>query len=373
MLGTVLNASPHRYTVIHEFSASNQPDGAIPYGGLTASGGNIYGTTTFGGDFGYGCIFKINARTGGYTVIKHFTGTDGANPVGEVASDGNTLYGTTSAGGASNDGVIFKINIDGTGYTVLKHFYGNDGWNPTGGLLVSEGTIYGTAAFGGDGDYGVVFRLNTDGTDYSILKHFNGADGAYPYAGLVLSDGTIYGTTGNGGWREFGSGWAYGIVFKINTDGTDFSVLKTFTGNDGAGPMKLTLADNTLYGAVESGGNFGCGLIFRIDTDGTHYSILRTFSGGKDGARPNGGLILLRNHLFGTTRSGGDPAVPAYGNGIVFKINTRGRDFSILKNFNNVSRAYPWSGLVLSRNMFYGVTLNGGVTGNGTLYGMNGN
>jgi len=368
LLGTSFSALAQRYAVIHEFSSTSQPDGAAPYGGLIASGGTIYGTTTYGGKSGYGCIFKFTRKGNVYSVIKDFAGTDGANPTGELAEDGDTLYGTTSTGGDSNDGVIFKVKTDGTGYTVLKHFYGSDGWSPTGGLVVSEGTIYGTAAYGGDGYYGVIFRINTNGTDYTVLKHFNGEDGAYPYSGLILSGNTLYGTTGAGGWREFGSGWADGEVFKINTAGTDFTVLKTFTGNDGAGPMKLTLSKNTLFGTTESGGKYGLGIVFRMKTDGTGYDTLREFSGGKDGARPNGGLILLGNFLFGTTRSGGNPADPTYGNGVVFALNTQGRYFLKLKNFNNVARANPWSGLVFSGNTFYGATLDGGLTGNGTLY-----
>src|SRR6266498_3470044 len=44
-----------------------------------------------------------------------------------------------------------------------------------------------------------VFKVNTDGTGYAVLKSFTRSDVAAPFAGLVLSDGTLYGTTYFGG------------------------------------------------------------------------------------------------------------------------------------------------------------------------------
>jgi uncharacterized repeat protein (TIGR03803 family) len=46
-------------------------------------------------------------------------------------------------------------------------------------------------------------------------------DGAHPCAGLVLSGDTLYGTTA-GGADGF---WGCGTVFKVNIDGTGFTVL----------------------------------------------------------------------------------------------------------------------------------------------------
>src|SRR5437763_11761621 len=62
---------------------------------------------------------------------------------------------------------------------------------------------------------------------FTTLYSFNGSsDGANPEAGLtVAGDGkTRYGTTANGG----NGGW--GTVFAINTDGTGFTNLHSFTG-----------------------------------------------------------------------------------------------------------------------------------------------
>ena len=88
---------------------------------------------------------------------------------------------------------------------VLKSFTGSDGMNPYGGLVLAGSTLYGTTLWGGSsytgnssGD-GVVFKVNTDGSGYTVLKSFTGSDGAQPYAGLVLAGSTLYGTTQSGG------------------------------------------------------------------------------------------------------------------------------------------------------------------------------
>jgi uncharacterized repeat protein (TIGR03803 family) len=107
-------------TVLYSFCSNRCADGLWPEAGLTFDRkGNLYGTTSDGGDAcnGYGCgvVFKLTPR-GKETVLYTFEGSDGANPGAGVVFDlqGN-LYGTTFAGGAYNDcadagcGVVFKL------------------------------------------------------------------------------------------------------------------------------------------------------------------------------------------------------------------------------------------------------------------------
>jgi uncharacterized repeat protein (TIGR03803 family) len=114
-------------TVLHRFGQF--PDGAWPLAGLLLDdAGNLYGTTSIGGDskcrsgLGCGTIFKLDPR-GKLTVLHKFTGSeDGALPVsGTLFRDSNgALYGTTAAGGDPNCyygynlpgcGVVFKITL----------------------------------------------------------------------------------------------------------------------------------------------------------------------------------------------------------------------------------------------------------------------
>src|SRR6266404_86083 len=53
------------------------------------------------------------------------------------------------------------------------------------------------------------------------------SDGAYPRSGLSLSGNTLYGTASDGGSSGAGT------VFKVNTDGTDFTNLHSFPATSG--------------------------------------------------------------------------------------------------------------------------------------------
>src|SRR5439155_13460845 len=114
---------------------------------------------------------------------------------------------------------------DGNIYQVLHDFAaGNDGAYPVGPLLQgSGGVLYGTTANGGAFVLGTVFRLNSDGSGFAVLKSFSGPDGSEPEASLAWGmDGAIYGTT------RYGGANGRGTVFKLNPNGLDFAVLHSF-------------------------------------------------------------------------------------------------------------------------------------------------
>jgi uncharacterized repeat protein (TIGR03803 family) len=81
----------------------------------------------------------------------------------------------------------------------------------------------------------------------SSINRFTNSDGALPYAGLILSGSTLYGTAAGGGTN------GNGTVFAVNTDGTGFKNLYSFTADpypytnsDGANPRaELILSGNT--------------------------------------------------------------------------------------------------------------------------------
>jgi uncharacterized repeat protein (TIGR03803 family) len=156
-----------------------------------------------------------------------------------------------------------------------------------------------------------VFKVNTDGSGYAVLKSFTGSgDGATPRAGLVLAGSTLYGTTYRGG-----SGGA-GVVFKVNTDGSGYTVLKSFDGSDGMSPVaELVLAGSTLYSTTGAGGTSGDGVIFKVNKDGSGFAVLKNFD-GSDGRWPYAGLVLAGSTLYGTTSHGGD-----FDSGVVFSLS----------------------------------------------------
>src|SRR6202044_2773133 len=103
-----------------------------------------------------------------------------------------------------------------------------------------------------------------------------------------------------------------GTLFSINPDGTGLTILYTFspmpndTNSDGANPNgSLVLFGNTLYGTAQEGGVYGNGTIFAINTNGTGFTNLYSFTGDNDGANPGEGLALSGNRLYGTADGGG--------------------------------------------------------------------
>jgi uncharacterized repeat protein (TIGR03803 family) len=75
--------------------------------------GNLYGTTTEGGDRDYnGTIFKLDTGGGAFTVLFTFGGKAGSYPyAGLVRDSASNLYGTTEGAGAQSNGVVFKLNL----------------------------------------------------------------------------------------------------------------------------------------------------------------------------------------------------------------------------------------------------------------------
>jgi uncharacterized repeat protein (TIGR03803 family) len=382
------------FTTLYNFphSSLNAP---IDPNALILSGDTLYGTTTSSLD-GPGTVFAVNTDGTGFATLYNFTGgLDGMAPGGGLILSGNTLYGTTADGGGYGNGTVFKINTDGTGITILYRFTAtpypattnSDGAQPHSGVILSGNTLYGTASRGGSAGNGTVFAVNTDGTGFTILHtftasppypNFTNSDGASPACRLILSGNTLYGTAGGAG------SLGHGTLFAVNTDGTGFTNLHTFTGgSDGAFPLVgLVLSGNTLYGGAGGGGS-GSGTLFAVNTDGTGFTTLHSFTAAppypnnanSDGVGPRV-AILSGNTLYGWAATGGSS-----GSGTVFAVNTNGTGFTTLHSFTapksngsydstNSDGAVPVAGVILSGNTLYGTTWQGGSSGEGTVFSL---
>jgi uncharacterized repeat protein (TIGR03803 family) len=276
-LGTVFRLTPNgnSYTesVLYRFSSGS--DGANPYAPLIADGsGALYGTTWDGGPTNLGTVFKLAPNGNGYSesVLYSFqAGVDGANPPAALLADSTgALYGTTTYGGTFGLGTVFKLTPNGGGYieSILFSFGGRGtGVYPAAALIAdSSGSLYGTTT-GSEDKFGTVFKLTPNGNAYnfSVLHVFkDAADGLLPQASLIFdATGSLYGTTVNGGSAE------RGIVFKLKPNGSGYreSVLHDFLGgNDGANPQAALIADITgaLYGTTFYGGVGCAGTVFKL-------------------------------------------------------------------------------------------------------------
>jgi uncharacterized repeat protein (TIGR03803 family) len=368
-----IGADGQGFAVLHNF-AGGVSGGDRPYGQLAVVGSLVYGTTWAGGTDGLGTVFSFSLSNSTLTVLHSFFGKkstldfDGSRPIGgvvHVAGVFNELYGTTSEGGAFDEGTVFRVRTNGASYTILRNFAGlagGDGASPYCRLARDgSGILYGTTYGGGATDYGTVFRLASSGASYEVLHSFAvGAGGRTPQNDAILVGSDLYGTLVYGGDEDVGA------VFKLPTAGGAATRLHSFSfdGSD-AGPLAGDGA-GSLYGMTAAGGAAGLGTVFRIGTNGTGYTILRSFAGGSgDGAEPEGGLAFDGvDTLYGTTTSGGSANA-----GTVFRMKTNGTDFGLVHSFTDAATGFsPRAAPVHDgAGTLYG-TAQGGASSNGVVY-----
>lgn len=260
----------------------------------------------------------------------------------------------------------------------------------------SDGNFY-VAALGGwfANDYGAVYKV-TPSRSFSTLYNFcsgHGSacpDGVGPEALIQRSDGNFYGVTYSGGAVNsavcnYERSLSCGTVFQLTPSGA-LTTLHTFcakggTCSDGYDPVSLVEgSDGNFYGTTQQGGCAGagesCGTVFRITPSGT-FTTLHQFCGQPncaDGAEP-GELILGHDgNLYGVTfvsnSTGKNPG------GVVYQLTPAGK-YAVLYNFcSQVTLGVCQDGSQPSAlaesptGTFYGTTLSGGSTNNGTAFSL---
>lgn len=378
--------------VLHTFTGAG--DGGVPYAGLIFDqGGDLYGTTGYGGLANLGAVFKLSLSGSGdwkQQTIYWFPGSDGTLPSASLVSDNSgNFYGTTQTGGLYQNGSVFRLTRSAHGgwtSTLLYSFKGGaDGASPFGPLIFdSSGNLYGTTAWGGTGmcaplaGCGTVFELATSANGKwteKVLYSFQGdADGELPYAGLTLSHGKLFGTTTTGGGNGTGClNYGCGVVFEMTpSSGGQWSekVIYTFTGrSDGGEPWSGSLtadAGGNLYGTTSYTGCDGCSghypTVFELSPDGAGGWTQRTIYAFTDYGVPLAGVILDKaGNLYGTI-DGIVYSQTSYGS--VFELTSSAGAWtrSTLYSFSGgADGAYPYAGLTFDNaGNLYGTTFAGG-------------
>jgi len=386
-------AEAQTFTVLHTFTGAQ--DGANPYNGLVMDrAGNLYGTAKFGGNNGFGVVFKLSRGGSGwiFTPLHDFAGAEGSSPTTvTIGPDGN-LYGTTEFGGAGGScqglgcGVVFKLSPLPTrcagflcpwSVTVLHRFTGGaDGGRPFSGVIFDQqGNIYGTTSQGGQfagqcagNGCGVVYELSLSGGTWteSVIHTFSGgADGLSPYAGLIFdSTGKLYGTTPYGGslnagtvlvLTPSGSGWTHSILYNFQA------------GADGTYPYGGLTFDHAgnLYGTTDIGGdiNCACGTIYQLSpsSGGWTHAVLYAFTNTNGDRYPQASLFIdASGNLYGTTPGGAD--TPPYGN--IFKLAASNGNWtynSLYEFTDGADGGHSYSTVLMDANgNLYGTASDGG-------------
>jgi uncharacterized repeat protein (TIGR03803 family) len=344
------------FVPLHTF-AGFPSDGRMPQGRLVRDAvGNLYGTTTYGGIYGAGSIFKLDPEGNETILFNFFRSTnkdDGYWPAGGLTQDGaGNLYGTTSYGGnhqcnpPEGCGTVFKL--DSTAHlTILHRFNQPDGTFPNGTLARDDaGNLYG-AMNGGSLSSAGVFKLDTAGKLTVLLTGGN--------IGNVVLDslGNLVGAN------------YFGPVFQLNVI---TGQLKTWNIDatssvvpDGAG--NLYFGGGQVYCSGGASDDSDCGYLYKLDTASGALSVLHTFFGGPDGADVTDTLTVDgAGNIYGVSAFGGLPdCAGGYlleGCGTVFKLDPAG-NFTILHSFNGVSDGLnPFAGLIQdSAGNLYGTTV----------------
>jgi len=402
-LGLVLAAHAQTLNTLYSFGRNEL--GYQPEAGVTVSpGGELFGTTNFGGISGLGVVYELAppAMAGGpwtYTPIHSFNPQNGEAqaPVGTVPAigPGGLLYGVNEGGG---DGIVYRLAPPSAGTvwreSTLLAFAGTNGNGlggdgPDGTLSVGlNGALYGAAGSGGAYGNGVVFRLSPPGMQggtwtEQVLYSFDWAagDGEAPRGPLASgTGGAIYGVTQYGGI-------SFGTVFQLlppQSQGGLWteSLLHVFTGgSDSSYPNGVILGPGgVLYGTAAGVSHLetasASGTVFQLTPPGTPggawaETILHSFAGGTrnpDGSVPDSAPVLGPNgELYGTTYAGG-----THGVGTIYELvppSVPGGEWTevILYNFTDGPDGGEPNAVAFGPDgNLYGTTLIGGVSPDGS-------
>jgi uncharacterized repeat protein (TIGR03803 family) len=222
--------------------------------------------------------------------------------------------------------------------------------------------IYGTTSGGGAQGVGVLYSMNTDGTNYQVLHSFqNVPDGASPIGKMVPGPGgKLFGFTPVGG------ALGHGVIYSWDTVAGSYQKLIDLDSVHAAAPNGDPLFFNgTLYGLGEGGGANNNGSIFSYDLSSGTLADVYDFS-LPAGAGPFGSITAWNNIFFFETSYGA-----AFGNGSIMSFDPAAGvatdlfDFGVNSNTGTVA-----SNLLLYNNMLYGTTVGGGGSRLGCIFSL---
>jgi len=326
---------------LHTF-AQNGTDGSYPVGHVVfGPDGALYGTTSGGGTNFNGAVFRLAPSATACksalcpwteNVLYSFTYATGNQPydVGGLAFDSTgNLYGTTTLGGNGDRGVVFEVSPAQGGWTeqTLYSFANSETtYGAYGGVVLDpQGNLYGNLEGGCDPDCtGTIFQLYNSGSGWTqnIIYAFTGNDGDFPYAGLIRdAEGNLYGSC---------TGTNYGGVpaFELSPAGGGFfnySVLTYITDGLGIGPEGNLVMDSAgnIYGTNFAGGPNFIGNVFKLtpSASGWTYTDLYDFNGQTDGGYPKSNVVLdAQGNLYGTASGCGRYECSLGNYGVVWEI-----------------------------------------------------
>ncbi|HOC54384.1 MAG TPA: immunoglobulin domain-containing protein [Verrucomicrobiota bacterium] len=448
--GSTYNGGANGYGTIFQITASgvlkslasfNRTNGAFPLAELVQDpAGDFYGTTSAGGAWDHGTVFRMSPAGVIYTLYSFGGGSDGSYPAAALllARDGN-FYGSTAYGGDYGYGTVFRITPGGI-LTTLVAFDDFAGANPQAVLTEdADGSLLGTTQNGGEDDAGVIFRLSFSGPPQITAQPSSRT--VYVGDDVVLSVAVSGAPDFSYQWQKNGSNLpgsterVLALTAVTATDvGTYFVTVSNSEGSTNSSgailtvlssPPVITMAPTNLAPAACTTVSFNAAaegnkpLSYQWRKNGTNvldscnvsgatnktlvisnvteadngtYTIVVTndldsanasatlvlvpktapctslttrhwFTGGADGRLASGLTQGTNGILYGTTYAGGTSNL-----GTVFTLDTNGA-FATLLSFTDAIGSGPTAAPVQGPDgRFYGTTTRGGAIGGGTVY-----
>lgn len=241
------------------------------------------------------------------------------------------------------------------GYAEIYAFgsVAKDGSKPAVLAAAPDGTLFGATSAGGQFRYGVIFKVQPDGTGYTILHQILGPqnDGSYPSTMLVGRDGALYGT--------YTVASANGAVFRCSADGSDYRFLRAASGDTDVGEPKLLGmdADGNFIGVS---GATTTTRLFRLSPNGEftklHQAPSSTYNNNYEGIGP--AVDGRDGYIYGVYAQS------------IFKVKQDGAGYAVIRKFSGP----PLDGsggdhapILGSDGRLYG-TATGGQAGGGVVY-----
>ena len=325
--GTIFEFSAKgKFSTLYSFTGGS--DGCYPSDLTIDKSGNLYGTTglggyysCFGGEDGYGTVFKFATTTKKFSTLHVFGNMPDAenpNPWPLTMDSAGDIFGTAPNGGADGEGAIFEVTAQGVESVIYS--FGSVTGIPLGNVLRNnKGDFYGLS-------YDGLFEVNSNGVA-SILNSGLGVNSGLGASGYLSRDaaGNYYGLffyeTGTypsnfydaGLWEVLSSDNALSTYYFVSDCAEPCS--------SGLWDLSGPFADETgvMYGASGTGGANEGGAVYEFEeSSGTETLIYSFCSKSKctDGQMPGSGILAdSKGNLYGTTYEGG-----ADGYGTIFKL-----------------------------------------------------
>jgi len=337
-IASITQAQTYTFSTLYSFADNGKdpanPPFLVPAFLILGADGNLYGTSSQGGTFGGGTVFKVTP-TGQLRVLHSFTGSNSTlNSLAWQFKEGSLF--------ATSETAVFKLAPSTNGSYTFTTLYNNSAADIQSGIVDSAGDYYGTDEKCNPNPCVFGIRPGKTRTD---LYHLGTQDSLLGNI-IIRSPGDLYvsasyrGLDSNGWVQEIG-----GSFSTFSPPGTFPDSLHQDTVGNIYGLATSDDPDTGIYGNI-----------FKIDTNGV-LSILYSFT---DGSQPIGSFAVdSAGNVFGT-------AVAEDESGFVFKVTPSGQE-TVLQSFS----AFTFNiGLVMDKTgNLYGVTSgSGGASGEGSVY-----